>query len=165
MIKLFVNAESHVDHQLQSFSSFVPAEDCFIVEYHISKISRLQKRPLIIMIGTPVNLLIFIDMIICLWCKKFCIETSTANYIDGCVIYRLSIGCDLQSGLRSFQVMAFYRHSVMVTLLLMNCVPLYADIEKERRNIYPCGQLRHITWHGVAWSKWSKQSRHSYSCE
>ena len=30
----------------------------------------------------------------------------------------------------------FYRHSVMVTLLPMNCVPLYADIEKERRNMY-----------------------------
>ena len=89
------------------------------------------------MIGTPVNLLIFIGMIICLWCKKFCIETSTANYIDGCVIYRPSVGCHLQSALRSFQVMAFYRHSVMVTLLLMNCVPLNADIEKEGRNIYP----------------------------
>ena len=88
---------------------------------------------MIIIIGIAVNLLIYIDMIICLWFKKFCIETSTANYIGGCVIYRLSIGCDLQSGLRSFQVMAFYRHSVMVTLLLMNCAPLYADIEKESR--------------------------------
>ena len=58
--------------------------------------------------------------------------------------------------------MAFHRHSVMVTLLQMNYVPLYADIEKERRNIYPCGQLRHITWHGQSSQSSQSQGKSKY---